>query len=481
MILKKSMTLIVAILCLCLSAWTDTGSVLFLYTSDMHDYIKPGPDNLGGIPYVAGYVASMRKTRDDILLLDSGDVMEKGDMVSFATQSRIMYEAMGKIGYDAGAVGNHDLTYGMDHLKECSALSGMAHLCLNYSDENGNPYFPSSKVFDRNGTRVAVIGLTNLKGGRYLDLPECGKRLAAESARLKAEGAHLVVVVAHIGAGELEQLSAFAPEVDLLLGGHTHDLLREPRVVSGTGALIVMVGQYTRHVGYLDVTVDREKKRISDTDARLVAMAHETVAPDSELLAWIKAEEINHCPEAAEVVGKSKKVILANDMAKIAAEALKWYSRADAAFCHPAQIMRSSLPAGDIDNNLLFRTGGQRGSELVLAELTGAQIAGYLSGLFQERRGQTEWAGFEGELNFDREANAWRLAGNLDAAKRYKVVMPRLEWDTRFQGVAGESPVFKDLGEPAKLDFTFTRAVSAFVKKLTEQGKTLDAYLESLG
>ncbi|HOH28762.1 MAG TPA: hypothetical protein PLC40_03720, partial [Candidatus Hydrogenedentes bacterium] len=122
MMLKKSITLIVACLCLCLSAGADTGKVLILYTSDMHDYIKPGPDNLGGLPYVAGHVASVRETRDDILLFDGGDVMEKGDMVSFTTQSRIMYEAMKKIGYTAGAVGNHDLTYGLDHLRACSEL-----------------------------------------------------------------------------------------------------------------------------------------------------------------------------------------------------------------------------------------------------------------------------------------------------------------------------------------------------------------------
>jgi len=480
MILKKSMMLVVVGLCLCLSAWTDTGSVLFLYTSDMHDYIKPGPDNLGGIPYVAGYVASIRKTRDDVLLLDGGDVMEKGDMVSYATQSRIMYEAMAKIGYDAGAVGNHDLTYGMDHLKECSALAGMAHLCLNYSDENGNPYFPASKVFDKKGTRVGVIGLTNLKGGRYLDLPECGKRLAAEAARLKAEGAHLVVVVAHIGAGELEELSVLAPDVDILLGGHTHDVLREPRIVPGTGALIIMVGQYARYVQYLDVTVDLEKKHIAITDARLVEMAHGEIDPDQELLAWIEAEEVKRCPEAVEVVGKSDKVILANDMARIAAEALKWFAKADVAFCHPGQIMRSSLPAGDINTNLLFRTGGQRGSELVSIGLTGAQIEAYLGGLLQERKGQTEWAGFEGKMAYDREAKTWRLNGTLDPEKSYKVVMPRMEWDTRFQRVAEENPLLKDVAEPTKLDFDFTRAMSEYVKQITAQGKTLDAYLESL-
>jgi len=83
-------------------------------------------------------------------------------------------------------------------------------------------------------------------------------------------------------------------------------------------------------------------------------------------------------------------------------------------------------------------------------------------------------------MAYDREAKTWRLNGTLDPEKSYKVVMPRMEWDTRFQRVAEENPLLKDVAEPTKLDFDFTRAMSEYVKQITAQGKTLDAYLESL-
>ncbi len=480
MLLKKSITLIVACLCLCLSAGADTGKVLILYTSDMHDYIKPGPDNLGGLPYVAGHVASVRETRDDILLFDGGDVMEKGDMVSFTTQSRIMYEAMKKIGYTAGAVGNHDLTYGLDHLRACSTLSGMDHLCLNYYDEKGEPYFPASKVYEVNGAKIGVIGLTAIKGGPFLDLPECGKRVAAEAARLKREGAHLVVVIAHVGSADLAKLAPLAPEVDLFFGGHNHEVLKEPRQVPETGALILMAGQYARYVVHIEVTLDLKAKRIIDRQMRLVAMEQDKIAPDKAMMAWVREEEMKYCPEAGEVIGKSNTAILPNQMARIAAEALKRHSGADAAFCHPGQIMRSSLPAGDIDANLLFRTGGQRGSEVVQAELTGAQIQAYLGGLAQERKGQTEWAGFHAEIRYDRESDQWKAASDLDASKRYKVALPKLEWDSRLKCLEEKVPSLANLGEPLTLELTFTRALTAYVKDVTAQGQTLDAHLDAL-
>lgn len=480
MILKKSITFFVASLYLCLGAWADTGSVLFLYTSDMHDYIKPGPDNLGGLPYVAGYIASVRQQRDDILVLDGGDVMEKGDMVAYKTQSRIMYEAMGKIGYDAGAVGNHDLEYGLEHLRECSRLAGMTHLCLNYYDEAGKPYFSASKIFDVKGTKIGIIGLTVLKGGPFLDLPECGARLAAEAARLKSEGVHLVAVIAHIGSRDLAKLSPYAPEVALFFGGHNHEILVEPRVVPETGALILMAGQYARYVVHMDVTVDLEKGRIANYTMQAVEMAHDRVRPDEEMLAWIKAEEARVVPNAAEVVGRADEVVQANAMAKIAAEAFKWYGKVDAAFCHTGQIMRSSLSAGEIDQNALFRTGGQRGETLLTAELTGAQIQAYLEGLAAEKRGQTEWAGFQGKVVFDREADTWKVRGDLDLNKTYKVIVPQLEWDTRFMKVAQATPLLSGIKKPDKAAFTFVDAVAAYIKRLTDEGETLDAHVKAI-
>jgi 5'-nucleotidase / UDP-sugar diphosphatase len=460
------------------AVFADTGSLLILHTSDLHDYIKPGPDNLGGLPYVAGYVASERQKRDDILLLDSGDVMEKGDMVSFKTQSRIMYEAMKKIGYNAGAMGNHDLAYGLDHLRECANLAGMDLLCLNYLDKGGNPYFSSSKIYEVKGTKIGVIGLTTLKGGQYLDLPECGRRLADEATRLKKE-AHLVIVIAHIGSGELAQLSVLAPNVDILLGGHTHEVLKEPKIVPETGALIFMAGQYARYVGRLDLVIDKEPRRLSQRDVRLVEMAHDAIAPDSEMLAWIEAEEIKYYPEATEVIGRAEKAILPNDVARFAAEAIKWRSGLDIAFCHTGQVMRSSLPAGDIDANLIFRTGGQRGRDLVTIELTGQQVGAYVTGLMDEKRGRTEWSGFEGKLQANPDTKKWELVSNLEPEKIYTAIMPQIEWETRFERVKQDTPLLKDLGPPKGADITFTEVVVAYLKQITALGKTLDAYLEA--
>jgi 5'-nucleotidase len=60
------------------------------------------------LPYVAGYVRQVRAEEAAVLLVDAGDVTEKGDLVASRTEGVMTYEAMRRIGYDGVAVGNHD-------------------------------------------------------------------------------------------------------------------------------------------------------------------------------------------------------------------------------------------------------------------------------------------------------------------------------------------------------------------------------------
>ncbi|MCK5862221.1 MAG: metallophosphoesterase, partial [Candidatus Hydrogenedentes bacterium] len=254
---RKSFILLVigAIAPLCIYA--ESASLLILHTNDMHDHIKKGSDGLGGVPYVAGYIASIRAQRDDIILLDGGDVMHKGDMVAYMTKSHIMYEAMRKIKYTAGVPGNHDLDGGIEQLSECAALADHPLLCLNYFDENGNLPFPPSSVVEVNGIRVGILGMTNIRS----TIEKEGARLAIEAKRLD-DDVDLLILVAHIGSRNCTALSKLVPEIDIFVGAHTHEAISTPQVVPDTQALIIEAGQYAQYVGWLEITMDMKSKKI---------------------------------------------------------------------------------------------------------------------------------------------------------------------------------------------------------------------------
>lgn len=64
----------------------ETTRLLILHTNDHHDHLRAGPGGVGGLPYVSGFIRSVRTQHPDVLLLDAGDVTEKGDLVGFRTQ-----------------------------------------------------------------------------------------------------------------------------------------------------------------------------------------------------------------------------------------------------------------------------------------------------------------------------------------------------------------------------------------------------------
>lgn len=453
-------------------ALANTATLLILHTNDLHDHIRPGYEGVGGLPYVSGYVKSVQAERKDTLLLDAGDVMEKGDMVAFASESLAMYEALGKIGYAAIAVGNHDANHRADHLRKAQAqMPNTALLCLNWRDKTGTPYFPASKVFEVNGIKVAVIGLTVPKGREFMSTRECAQALEAEAERLKPE-THLQVALCHFGSKDAEVISELAPEVDVFVTGHTHELLSQPVVVKETGALIVQAGSYAHYVGRLELSVDLDAKKIVQSKGEPIELRHDAVPCDQALADWVKQREQELCPGASRVIGRCTKPLGTPAVARLAAEALRKRSGADVAFCHAGTIIRSGLPAGDVDVNALFVAGGQRGLNTVSVMLTGKEIKDYLEKLMGEDKGLTQVSGIEATVKRSGKNGDWKTKSSLKKSKNYRVVLPELEWETRFL------KVMKNSGTEWKTEpcgFTFTEAVTDYVEALTKAGTAIDA------
>jgi len=475
MLLKRFF--VVVVLLAVVSAFGETSSLLVLHTNDFHDHIRPGYDGVGGMPYVSGYIKSVREGRTDVMVLDSGDVMEKGDMVAFKTHSAIMYEAMGRIGYTAAVFGNHDTDSGAAYLHECEAKAGMPFLCINYIKKDGTLHFPASKIFEVNGVKVGVIGAMDPREGEFLNRKETMEALAKEAARLKEE-AHLVFVICHFGSKDCLAFSAGVPEVDVFFGGHTHEVVREP-YRSETGALVVQAGLYAKYVGRLELVVDLETKTIAEFESEVVEMGHDVVPCDEAMLTWVRECEQAECPEASRVIGHSGKALGSVDAARLAAAAIRERAGVDVGFCHAGQVIRSGIPAGGLDVNAFFLTGGQRGRVIVGTMLTGEEIEDYLQGLMAEGRGRTEWAGFQGGIRYAKLEGGWVVETNLDSDKTYRVVMPEREWQTRFVRVRekqsqGTLPAF------VPCSFTFIEALTGYIEKLSEEGITVDAHAEKL-
>jgi 2',3'-cyclic-nucleotide 2'-phosphodiesterase (5'-nucleotidase family) len=443
-----------------------TARVVILHTNDLHDHVRPGSGGVGGLPYVSGYIRQVRAENKHVLVLDAGDATEKGDMVAHKSRGELTWELLRRIGYDAITPGNHDEDAGREGLRRYEKILGQPFLNLNLLRADGTPEFLPSRVVEVGGLRVGLIGLITPRAEHCLNLEESGRALGREAARLKRE-AHLVIAVCHQGSRHCATWAALAPAVDIFVSGHTHEALAKPGVAPASNALIVQAGYYAEWVGRLDVEVDLEAKKIVHSSGGLVPMRHDRVPVDQAMLDLVRRREGQLCPEAAKVVAQSSVTLDIAAVASLGADALRRAAGTEIGFCHPGQILRAPLAAGTIDVNALFLTGGQRGEATVVCEMSGAEIAAYVTSLTADPKDVTVWSGFD-------------RTSSLEPARSYRVIMPELEWTSRLlrevrrateRGTGG--PLTRRMFTAKRSHVTYVDAMTARAKELTANGETL--------
>src|SRR5438046_5960405 len=85
--------------------------VVLMHTNDIHGQLLPR-DGVGGIAQMATIIRSAKPD----LILDAGDIFT-GTFLSDEFKGAPTIQAMNKIGYMAGTVGNHEFDYGQDALR----------------------------------------------------------------------------------------------------------------------------------------------------------------------------------------------------------------------------------------------------------------------------------------------------------------------------------------------------------------------------
>jgi 5'-nucleotidase len=251
--------------------------LVVLHTNDTHSRIDPFPSDagsnagLGGAARRATLVRRVRAEHDNVLLLDSGDIFQ-GTPYFNLFGGEVELRAMSEIGYDVGTLGNHDFDNGTEGLVRMLPHADFDFVCANYNitdpglAERVAPY----TIREFGSVKVGILGLgidfyalvlDDLHQGVSYTDPIGAARRAAEE--LRNAGCSLVICLSHLGYRyDVDRpsdtaLAELVPEIDLILGGHTHTFMDEPDVYRAgeTGLTIVnQVGFGGIRLGRIDVT-----------------------------------------------------------------------------------------------------------------------------------------------------------------------------------------------------------------------------------
>ncbi len=238
-----------------------------LHTNDFHNTLTESQ---------AQAIGQAKAELDNVLLLDAGDAVKAGNLGVTLGGERIL-TWMSEAGYDAMTMGNRESHVVDALLRQKIADAAFPILCANlhWREDQGGALRTVSHIVRTlsNGLRVGVFGLTvpmvtanmaTRHASAFLwDNPLTVAR--AQIAELRPQ-VDALIALTHIGLREDERLAQICPELDLIVGGHTHTLLQEPHVINGVP--IVQAGGGRRRDTYLgrirlDWDAPSQKPRVS--------------------------------------------------------------------------------------------------------------------------------------------------------------------------------------------------------------------------
>jgi hypothetical protein len=254
---------------------TDEGlprpTLRLLVTTDLEGYLEPcgcQQRPLGGIDKLATALAEARRDGTPTLFLHAGDLLFDGLSHSVrgadasaqeGWKAETLVDILSRLGLAAATAGPLDARQGVGTLRRLAGQARFPLLAAN-AQFDGTPLHDAPVVHDVGGLKVGIFGVADLTGadGRVPEGLSATKTLEeaakSEVARLRAQGATLVVGLVRASRRDARALATGTPGLDFLIQGGLAE--GEPIVPSRAGDTITLNAARQGH-GLLVVDVYR--------------------------------------------------------------------------------------------------------------------------------------------------------------------------------------------------------------------------------
>lgn len=284
----------------------SSGEIRILFTHDMHASLEPArlENEDGQIVETGGFArlyAAINEARaaspDSTLLVDAGDYTMGTLFQTIEDTQSPELRLMGMMGYDATTVGNHEFDYSITGFADslnAAADSGEAlppyvisNMSLPGTDEKSEALRAAMDnygvqdyiVVEKGGCRIGIFGVMGEEPvadapasapAVFEDIKDAAKRMV--QVLKEREKVDLIVCLSHSGTSETyadsedEQLAKAVPDIDVIISGHTHTVLRQP-IISGH-TIIASCGSDSAFLGQLDIVREDGVWKVSDYSLR---------------------------------------------------------------------------------------------------------------------------------------------------------------------------------------------------------------------
>ncbi|MCX8660735.1 bifunctional UDP-sugar hydrolase/5'-nucleotidase [Gilliamella sp. B2772] len=424
-------------------------SFTILHTNDHHGHFWQNDIGEYGLAAQKTVVDQIRKEVSEkggkLLLLSGGDI-NTGVPESDVLQAKPDFMGMNSIGYDAMAVGNHEFDHPLAVIREQQKWAHFPFLSANtYFKNTDNRVFDAYKMFDLNGIRVAVFGLTtddtiflaspkNTDGVEFRKtLPEAEKVI---SQIKNNERPDMIIAVTHMGHYENGEHGSMAPgdvelarglkpgDLNMIVGGHSQKPVcmaspnkRITEYVPGTpcapdqqnGTWIVQAHEWGKYVGRADfvflngkitlenyqlIPINLKKEVDNGNDTKRLEYYTSEIEQDKKLLETLKPYQDQGkqqlLTKTGELIGRlegDRSVVRyqQSNMGQLLLSAFIEKTNADVGIMAGGMI-RDSLIEGNITYRDILKVE-PFGNTVVYFELTGRELVEYLKVALSKKHG----------------------------------------------------------------------------------------------
>ena len=401
--------------------------IVILHTNDMHAKI----DNFAKLAYLAD---SLRKEHPFVFLVSAGDNFTGNPVVDMvADKGYPMIDLMNQCGFNVSAMGNHEFDLGMEFLNKRFEQARFPFICCNMDAtstilKQPRPYFEFPAGKDLKVIMLGVLELgdngipdshpSKMTGIKFTD----GITAAKQYTDLKNRNT-VFIALSHFGIQGDVKLAKAMPELDMIIGGHSHTLIDTSMIVNGV--MITQVGSNLKYVGKATLVV--ENGHVISRREEVIPMS-KIKGSDPKIQKLI--DQYNTNGELKRVVATTDKGLDGYDeLGSMMTDAIVNQMKVDFAFVNRGGIRISSLPAGDIRMNDIYKLD-PFGNQVVLFTMSLKEIQSLICYSFAHEKGiDLEVSGMSYNLITDSTHQCLSVemrdpAGNaLDESKVYKVGM----------------------------------------------------------
>jgi 5'-nucleotidase len=240
------------------------------------------------------------------LLLNAGDNFQ-GSLFYTTYKGAVEAEVLNAMKFDAMTVGNHEFDDSEDGLKgfldKVAFPVVTANVLASFKSAIKDKIVPSL-VLTVGGQKIGIVGAVAndteelATPGPNIMIGIDDKAIGDEVKKLKAQGVDKIIALTHVGYPRDLAVIAKIPDVDVVVGGHSHTLLSNtdakaagpyPTMVDNSGGYkvpVVQAASYSKYLGDLKVVFD-DKGVVKSASGNPI-LVDSTFPPDAAMTARIK-------------------------------------------------------------------------------------------------------------------------------------------------------------------------------------------------